>query len=293
MRTLFERTFFEETTPVNAGVMRIVTAANALWIVLSRPNLPDLLLWPDAMWSTVMPQTHWRFLLLWNDRTEWALWLALHAALVLTLFGIATRWSALAAGLLLYHFAPLESIWNGGNPYLRGFTISVIALLTVAASASAGEFRELQRRSWEHRWPVVLIQFVFCSMYFFAGLSKLVTSGLEWMTAENMRLVILGLDQVLSFPGGRSGALFVADRPWLAAAVGVIGIAFELIFPLALFSRRVRIVALAGAVFFHIANYFALHIHFPEMALLVVFIDWQRLHSALTIPAWRQRWSSS
>ena len=247
---------------MNVRVLRIVVALNALWIVLSRPALPTIFEWPSAMWNTVPPATRVRFLMLFDVRVEWALWIALPVLLVLVACNVKTRWTALAAALLLYHFAPLESIFNGANPYLRGFTITTIALLLISA-AKPGE-----------QWPVRTVQFLFVTMYFFAGWAKILTSGLEWTTARNIHLVIHGLDQMLAFPGGSHGALGIADTPALAAALGIGGVAFELLFPVALFSRRAAIGLAVAAAIFHVVNYLALHITFPELALLVAFVDW-------------------
>lgn len=284
---MLSRFFFHDDGPLNLRVLRIVAALNALWIVLSRPLLPELFSWPQVLWSSVPQATRIRFLMLFPERVEWVLWIALHVALLLLLCGVATRWTALISALLLYHFAPLESVFNGANPYLRGFTITVIALLAIAAATPVME------RSWRNRWPIGLVQFVFVTMYFFAGWSKVITSGLDWMSPRNVALVVVGLDQILSFPGGRHGALVVADWPILAAIFGTCGVAFELLFPLALVWRRAAIVLASAAALFHLVNYFALHIHFPELALLLVFVDWHALLPPRTMPACPQSSSTS
>ncbi|HEX8151874.1 MAG TPA: HTTM domain-containing protein [Thermoanaerobaculia bacterium] len=300
---MLRRFFFRDDGPLNLRVLRIVVALNALWIVLSRPTLIELFAWPDVLWRTVPQMTRVRFLLLFGPRVEWPLWIALHALLLLVLFNVATRWTALASALLLYHFAPLESIFNGANPYLRGFTITTIALLAIAAAAPVGQTilsvprgkkteenpggqtgLSVLQDSWRNRWPVAVVQFVFVTMYFFAGWAKVLTSGMEWISPRNMRLVIVGLDQVLSFPGGEHGALWIARSPLLAAGLGIGGVLFELLFPLALFSRRAAMVLALAAAVFHVANYLALHIHFPELALLLVFVDWHALLPVRTMP---------
>ena len=247
---------------MNLKVLRVVVALSALWNVLSRPTLPDIFTFPPVMWDSVPLATRIRYLVLFDPRVEWVLWMSVPLVLLLVAFNVRTRWTALAAALLLYHFAAFEKIFTNANPQLRGLTITTIALLLISA-AKPGE-----------RWPVPVVQFLFATMYFFAGWAKIVTSGLEWMSARNIRLTVLALDQMLSFPGGAHGPIGLADHPALAAALGIGGIAFELLFPLALFSRRAAIVLALTAAVFHVINYFALHITFPEMALLLVFVDW-------------------
>src|SRR5207253_722963 len=150
---------------------RIVVAAVALWIILSRYDLPSILLFPRVFWNAVLPERRFRFCLLFGVGPERMLWALLHVSLILTVTGILTRWSALISGLLLYHFGALETVLWTGNPYLRGYTIPSLALLIIAASLSGGNFARANATadwSWEHRWPVALIQLLFAQIYFFS-----------------------------------------------------------------------------------------------------------------------------
>jgi hypothetical protein len=208
------------------------------------------------------------------------LWGALHVALAATVCGVATRWAALASGLLLYHLAPLETIIWSGNPYLRGFTIPALGLLIVAASASCGAFPRRGERdvpSWENRWPLALIQLLFAQIYFFAAWSKLVTSGLAWLSPKNIQNYVLVLDQLFNFPRGTPGGNAILGWPALAAGVALGGMLLDLLFPLVLFSRRARWVLLPAAALFHLANGLVFHIWFQNALLLLLFVDWEAL----------------
>jgi len=284
LRRVWNDFWFRPESPLNLAVARLLLVVSALWVVLSRPDLPSILDFPATMWLWVSPERHIRFLLLFNVGTERVLWYALHVALILTLVGLATRWMALASGLLLYHFAPLESIFRSPNPYLLGFTTPCVGLILVAVSASGGAFRHNSRESaWQHRWPVAGVQFLLCAMYFFAGYSKLFATGLAWLEPRNIRNTILVIDQALGFTARPSLGLWIADHPLLCGMISVTGLIFELIFPLVLISRRARSVLVPLAFLFHVLNAVVFRIYFQSILLLLVFIDWQPLLAKRTM----------
>jgi hypothetical protein len=280
VRRAFERLWFEPEGLTNLAVARILLALVALWIVLSRQDLPSILEFPHAIVGSILPERRLRFGLLLGVGQERVLWGALHVALAATVCGVATRWAALASGLLLYHLAPLETIIWSGNPYLRGFTIPALGLLIVAASASCGAFPRRGERdvpSWENPWPLALIQLLFAQIYFFAAWSKLVTSGLAWLSPKNIQNYVLVLDQLFNFPRGTPGGNAILGWPALAAGVALGGMLLDLLFPLVLFSRRARWVLLPAAALFHLANGLVFHIWFQNALLLLLFVDWEAL----------------
>jgi len=284
------RFFFEPEEPANLAMARVLLALTALWIVLSRNDLPSLLEFPRANWGTIPIERRIRFAILLPAGVERVLWWLLHLTLVATVAGVATRWMALASGLLLYHFAAFETIFWSGNPYLRGFTIPALGLLIVAASASGGAFRPRgDDESWEQRWPLALIQLLFVQIYFFAAWAKLVTSGVEWMGAANIQRYVLALDQIFTYRNGTFGGNLILASPALATATGVCGMLLDVLFPLVLFSRRARWILLPLAAFFHLANGIVFHIWFQNAWLLLLFVDW----AAAARAGRMQRWSAS
>ncbi len=220
----WNRFWFESQTPLNLAMTRILLALAALWIVLSRRDLPSVLEFPRAIWSTILPERRMRFFMVFDVTTERMLWLLLHIALIALVAGLATRWAALVGGLLLYHFGAMEAIIWTGNPYLRGYTIPALGLLIVAASVSAGAFRG--ESSWQHQWPLRLIQVLFAQIYFFSAWAKLYRSGAEWLSAANMRNYIIGIDQMLELPHTTLN-LWIADNPQVAVAMAVCGLLIE------------------------------------------------------------------
>jgi hypothetical protein len=125
-------------------------------------------------------------------------------------------------------------------------------------------------------WPRRLVQVLFCGVYFFAGYAKLWQSGPAWAAPDNMRRYLLLLNQGLSADPPSSLGYSVAAWPVACALIGAGGLAFELLFPAVLFWPRLRWVWLPLAAIFHLANWLAFRIFFPNVVLLLLFVDWGR-----------------
>jgi hypothetical protein len=261
----------------NLAAARILLAGAALWVVLSRADLPSLLLLPPEMWAGVTPERRWRFGLVWGPGVERALFGLLHAALLAALLGIVPRASCLLSGLLLYHFAPLETILRTPNPYLRGLTLPTLGLLVLASAPSLGGLALRPRGAAPALvpgWPLRLVQVLFCAVYFFAGYAKLWQSGPAWAAPDNMRRYLLLLNQGLSADPPTTLGYVVAASPAACAVLGAGGLLFELTFPAVLFWRRLRWAWLPLAAAFHLANSLLFRIFFPNAVLLLLFVDW-------------------
>jgi hypothetical protein len=272
------------TSARNLAVARVLLAGTALWMVLSRVDLPSVLAFPAEMWTGVGWARRARFFLGAPLVVERALYAALHATLVAALIGVYPRLACLASGLLLYHFAPFETIIRSPNPYLRGMTIPALGLLILSFAPHVNSWRVFPRRGEEAveapAWPLRLVQVLLCQIYFFAGYAKLVTSGLAWPAPENVRGYLLLLNQGLSSAPAGSAGYALADVPWACALLGWGGLAFELLFPLVLVSRAARLVLLPLALAFHVANGLLFRIFFQNLLLLLLFVDWDRRRSA-------------
>jgi hypothetical protein len=273
-----EEFLFADGSPLNLAVTRILLAATALWVLLSRPGMTATLTFPTEMWTFVSNARRVRFLYGLPFPVEQILYFILHVTLVLVIIGVFPRIASFVSALLLYHFAPLETILWTPNPYLRGFTIPILGLLVAAFSRSGDALAIFKpKRSSEspgdYRWPLILIHLFFVQIYFFAGYSKLFASGFRWIEAGNISRYLLLLNQYLGFPRDSWGYL-LAPHPLLCGAIAWTGMFFDLLFPIVLFYPRSRRVMIPLAIVFHIANAVLFRIMFQNVFLLLTFVDW-------------------
>ena len=282
--------WFAPASPRNLGAARIVVAAHALWILLSR-DLPALSGLPAPFWTAVPASARWRFLVFEGrpGLEAWLQWAAV-AALVAVLLGVGARASSLVAGLLLYHLAPLETLFLSPTPWIKGFTVSVPALIALSLSP-CGDALSLWRTARgttpravsDYGWPLRLIQLGVCQIYLFGGYAKLFHSGGGWASPANIRSWLLRAnqdDQMVVFD--RLGP-WIADRPTLCLLAGASTLALELGFVTVLFSRRSRRWLVPVIVAFHTGVLLAMNYAFLYVPLLLVFVDWDRVAERLTL----------
>ena len=278
MSGAWPRFWYAHDSPRNLAAARIVLAAAALWVVLSRVDLPSILAFPPELWEHVGAERRLRFLMLFDLGTERALYGLLHLTLLAAILGVGSRTACFMSGLLLYHFAPMETIIRSANPYLRGLTLPTLGLL-ILSFGPCGDRLALWRPGrpaaapGAYRWPLRLVQVLFCEMYVFAAWSKLFASGLPWLAPDNIRRYLLLLNQAL--PSSLSWVgLAVANHPWACGMLAWAGIGFELVFPIILFVPAAGWVLLPMALLFHLGNSLLFRICFQNWPLLLLFVDW-------------------
>jgi hypothetical protein len=283
----WDRFWFSPEPPRNLAAARIVLAAQALWILLSR-DIPALSALPAAFWSGVPAAARWRYLIFeGHPRLEATLQAVAFLALTLALLGIAARASCLVAALLLYHLSPLETLFFTPSPWAKGLTIPVLGLLTLSLSPCADALRVGRGRrpvagGPDHGWPLRLVQLFVCQPYLFSGIAKLKAAGPAWASPDNIRAWLLLANQDPELAVFRAPGLWLADRPMLCLAIGVAALAMDLGFIVALFSKRSRKVLVPAAALFHAAILVTQNYAFLSAPLLLVYVDWARSSSSTT-----------
>jgi hypothetical protein len=258
-----------------------VFATMSLWVLVSR-NFAGISGLPPQFWSAVPASASWRYL---NFGGHSALELGLEwtagIMLVCAIAGVLPRLSCFIAGLLLYHLAPLETIIWTPNPYARGLTISVLALLTLAFAPSGDRwtlrFPRNRRQPAEDRdytWPVRLIQLVVAQIYLFSGFAKISHSGWRWASASNLRNWLLYFSQEDQVRVFHTVGPWLAERPWLCQIIGIGTLILELVFITVLFSKTARLLLVPLAVVFHVGILLSMNLAFLNVPQLLVFVDW-------------------
>jgi hypothetical protein len=275
---LWERVWFAPGSARGLAAARILVSVHALWILLSR-DLPALSGLPAPFWASVSASARARFLIVEGHPGLEALlgWVAA-GGLLAAVLGLWPRVSCLLAALLLYHLAPLETIILTPSPYVKGFTLAVPALVVLAFAPCADAW-SLRRRAptapaWEYHWPLTLIRLFVAQVYLFSAWAKLVRVGLGWIAADNVRAWLYFFnerDQLVVF---HQLGPWLAARPGLCLTAGVLTLALELAFVLAVVSPAARRVLPGAMALLHLGILFAMNIAFLYAPLLLVFADW-------------------
>jgi hypothetical protein len=279
----WHRVWFAPAPAINLAAARVVIALHALWILGSRDHAAISGV-PAVFWAGVPAGDRWRYLLFpGHPGLESTLtWIAA-GALIAAAIGIWPRLACFCAGLLLYHLAPLETIFWTPNPFERGFTVAVPALLALSFSRCGDALCLLPRRtgdavpSGNYQWPLRLVQLLLCQVYFIAGWAKVVRSGLAWATAANHRAWLLAFaeqDQVTVF---RGLGFWVADQPILCGLIGATSLALDLGLITIVFWPRLRRWLIPAALAFHAGILLVMGILFLNIPQWLVFVNWERV----------------
>lgn len=276
----WNRFWFADGSATNLALARILVTGHALWILLSRDPaaLSGL---PDEFWRFVQDSARWRFLIFeGHPLAERILQTTALAALAGALLGLRPRLCCLAAGVLLYHLAPLETMLYTPSPWVKGYTITTLALVVLGCSRCGDAFA-LRRGSerppaWEYRWPLTLIQVALVQVYLFAGYAKMVRTGPSWVldTVRGYTQLYTQNEEVTVF---QALGTWLAAHPALCVLAGCVAVALNLTFWTVLFSRGARRVLVPIALLGHVGILFTMNIAFLEAPLLLLFVDWDSL----------------
>lgn len=216
---------------------------------------------------------------------------AMVLSLLLSTAGFLTSVSTKTSFLLvLFYQGLVRSFGHFNHDEMLG-----VCCLTVLAFTPCGDAfsldhwlrrntRELPR--WAYAYPILLMQMLMAWVYFSSALIKLRVAGLKYLSADNLPALAIfhSLDNLhdthfkLAF--------------WLPQVRGVLPFAvalvlvWELLFPLAIFWRRVRWLLLGAGIVFHISTLFLMNIFFPhQLALYLIFVDWTAWSNPPTVPS--------
>jgi hypothetical protein len=290
---VWTRAFFSPEPALNLACARVIFAAHALWVLLSR-DLPALSSLPPEFWVHVDPSELWRYFIVpGHPELEYGLQTLAMVALSCATLGVFPRTACFISALLLYHLAPLETSYWSPNPYQRGLTVSVLALFTLSFSRCGDALRvgggSHQEPSPIYCWPLRLVQLHLAEVYFFAGYTKLARVGIHWMDPSNLRAWFLEFnleDQV-----HRLNPIFTTVGPWIAnywllcLIAAMFGVAANLLFLTVPFSRYARRLLVPDATFFHLMVLLSLNIFWINTPQLLVYVNWQWLVDWLRVKA--------
>jgi hypothetical protein len=180
------------------------------------------------------------------------------AALALAAIGLFTRAATIVAFVLGAYLLGLPHSF-GQTYHFDALHVFVLAALAVAPSGDAWSLDSLIRvarrpnaprpaTSGVYGWPIRFVWVAMSLVFVAAGLSKLRHSGLEWIASDTMSIFLVRAHYHVSDadPIGRLG-LAIAQSPFASRAIALLTILVETAYPLALVSRRARLLLVPSA----------------------------------------------
>ncbi|MFN2529824.1 MAG: hypothetical protein ABR555_00855 [Pyrinomonadaceae bacterium] len=209
-------------------------------------------------------------------------WLTVMSLLFATV-GCFTRFSTSLAFLSVLFY---EGIVRSFGHYNHDEMVGVYYLFILAASPCGDNFsldHWLGRRyAWKppfaYSYPILLTQLLLGWIYFSSALVKLRVAGFKYLSPDNLPSLAIyhSLDN-LHDTHFKIAFWLPHVRQILPVVVAVVLI-WELVFPLAIFFRKIRWWILGFGIVFHLATLFVMNIFFPyQLLMYLVFVDWDRV----------------
>ena len=123
-------------------------------------------------------------------------------------------------------------------------------------------------------WPLRTAQIYMVILYFASGFQKFRNSGLEWVFSDNMQTIILTRPTVTDL------GLWIARFPLLCKSIAFITLLAEITAPLALVSKRYKLLVIPCLFLFHIGTLSILGLHgyfIPYNLCFLVWLPWERV----------------
>jgi len=201
-------------------------------------------------------------------------------SLCLSTAGLFTPLSTKSSLILVFLFQGLvRSLGHFNHDEILGvFCLGVLAFTPCGDAFSLDQklfARQKERPTFAYGYPILLMRLLVAWLYFSSGLIKLRVSGLGYLNVDN--LPVLAIDHSLDNLHGTAFrfAFWLPHIKTFLPYVMALVLLWELAFPLAIVSRRLRWWILGGGVVFHLSTLFFMNIFFPHtLAMYLVFIDW-------------------
>jgi uncharacterized membrane protein YphA (DoxX/SURF4 family) len=211
---------------------------------------------------------------------KWLFAAALLAATAGALTSVSTKASA---ALFLFYQGLLRSFTHFNHDEMPVvYILLVLAFVPCGDAFSLDSLRGSRRAraggSWVYGYPILLARLLLAWSYFTSGLIKLRVAGLGYFSADNLPALAVSnsLDNMhdTQFRAGLWLPQFREYTPPLVA----LAVLWELLFPLAVWFPRARVVILAAGILFHLGTLVFMNIFFPyHLAMYLVFVDWPRV----------------
>jgi hypothetical protein len=169
-------------------------------------------------------------------------------SLLLSCVGLLTRVSTAVAFVLGFYLIGVPYNF-GKTDHMTALIVWTLGILALSRSGHAWSFDSALRRyttgasrppSGEYRWPVRAVWVTMATIFFAAGMAKVIQGGRAWVFSDHMAISLVQRYYDVNAPPPLDWGLRVAQHPLLARSMAAGSLLLELSAPLALFSRRLR-----------------------------------------------------
>ena len=279
--------FFEEQGPTDLGVGRFVFFAVVFLLYMMSP-LHLFASVPPELWNPIAIFKYGSIPVL-SESAMLVIRYAFLAGLFFSAIGLFTR---VSMGVAFVTGAYLLGVSNSIVSAQHFETLMLLTMAVLAFSRAGDSFSvdriisksgagnvEETTLAGEYRWPIRTIWILSTFAMSAAGFSKLRSAGLDWISSEFMSSLIVSFHYI----GNRGVALseslslWVADHSVLVWCLAFGTIIFETFAPLAIVSRRARLIFIPGLVLMLLGIWALMGIPFPHMIVVYLFwIPWSR-----------------
>jgi len=198
---------------------------------------------------------------------------------------VSTKTSLL---LVLFYQGLLRSFGHFNHDEMIALYFMVVLAFTPCGDAFSIDNRfgrtHAQRPAFAYAYPILLMQMLLAWVYFSSALIKLRVAGWKYLSPDNLPALAIfhSLDNL--HDTAFRGAFWLPQvREYLPYFVAFILI-WELLFPLAVFFRRLRWLILGIGFVFHVSTLLLMNIFFPHQLLMyAIFINWDHRKSPIVV----------
>jgi len=274
----FHEFFFAPQSPFDLGICRAIFFG----ICFFHYSNQSIYLWGDiapSLWQPIWTFKVFGIPALGAEilRPLFYVWLI---ALAMASLGVLTKLATITSAAIGFYMISLSQCW-GKVDHDDAAVLLTMLLLALSRCGDAVSLDTLGRKnnpqpSGEYRWPIRFVWVTLSLVFFAAGMAKLRISGFEWAWSENMR-VLMVRRQYIS-PHLDESVLWIAQTWWLPRLMAASVMFFEAGYPLALFSRRLRLVFVPGLIMSVIGFKYMISPDFRQLLYLSLFwVPWGQL----------------
>src|ERR1051325_10812236 len=203
-------------------------------------------------------------------------------SLLLSTAGFLTVYSTKTSLLLVaFYQGLLRSFGHFNHDEMIAIHFLVVLAFTPCGDAFSIDSRlgrtKKDRPAFAYAYPILLMQLLLAWAYFSSALIKLRVAGWKYLSPDNLPALAIfhSLDNQHD-TAFRAAFWLPQVREYLPYAVALI-LVWELLFPLAVFFRRIRWWILGIGIIFHLSTLFLMNIFFPHQLLMyLIFVNWDR-----------------